>query len=102
MFRPQVQQPNFIDKGFDPPVETGPTISGDLSLQGGVDLMFGFGPKLAGNEILGSRPHPPADVVARDDEIGPALIHPANQQMNMGVIRGPVVDRHAPGCAAEE
>jgi hypothetical protein len=50
MFRSQVQQPNFIGEGFDPAIETGPAISGDLSFQGGVDFLFGLGPKLSGNE----------------------------------------------------
>ena len=47
VFRPQVQQPEFIGKGFDPPVETDPAIGGELSFQSGVDLMLGLGPKLA-------------------------------------------------------
>ena len=73
-------------------VDLGPAFGLDLPLQRGMDVEVAAQAQLAGDDLACDRPHPLADIVARDDEVLPVLADAAHDDMDVGVVGVPVLD----------
>ena len=60
------------------PIKTGPPLGLDFFFQRGLDLPLAARSKLKGDALFGTRPKPPADVVAADHEIRTIIGTPTN------------------------
>jgi hypothetical protein len=90
---PQIGDPRpLIGQIAQRPVEVGPAFRLDLPSQRGLNLLFAARSKLKGHALLGPRSEPAADVIAADDEVLAVIRASADQNMNVGIVRIPVID----------
>src|SRR6185437_5877792 len=73
-------------------IEAGPTLRLDLPLQRALNLLFGARTQLEGDPLRGSVADAAADVVAANDQVLAVVGAAANQKMDMGIVRVPVID----------
>jgi hypothetical protein len=66
----------------------------DLLLQRTLDLTFGPRAKLQGEQLLRSRSHALANIIARNDQVFAILGAPTDDDMNVRMLRVPMIDRN--------
>ena len=74
------------------PIQPGPALRPDLGLQRMPDFSVGSGAKLQGQQLLRPRPHSFPNIVARDDEILVVVGPAADNDMDVRVLRIPMID----------
>src|SRR5574337_1831906 len=82
-------------------IEAGPAFGLDLLLQRSAYLLLAARTKLDGDALGGAISKSPADVFAADDQVLTIVGAAANEDMDMGVIGVPVVDRYPVELRAE-
>jgi len=75
------------------PVETRPAVGLHLLLQGGADLVFAARSQFQGDPLGGAVAKAPAVVVAADHQVLAVVSPSADQDMDVWIVRVPVVDR---------
>jgi hypothetical protein len=78
-------QPNLL-------IKPRPSFCRDFSLQRVANLMLRLRAEFDRDQFLGARAQTSADVVAGDYEVGALFVDAADEEMDMGVIRVPVID----------
>src|SRR6185437_7822420 len=73
-------------------IEAGPTLRLDLPLQRALNLLFGARTQLEGDPLRGPVADAATDVVAADDQVRAVVGAAADQKMDMGIVRVPVID----------
>ena len=73
-------------------IEPSPSIGLDLGLEILTDIKVAARSKLEGGEMRGAGAQALADVVAGDDEVPPVVGFAAHDDMDVGIVRIPVVD----------
>lgn len=56
------------------------------------NFVFGLRAEFDVDQVHGAGAQAPADIVARDDEIGAGLVDATHREMDMGIIGVPVID----------
>jgi hypothetical protein len=75
------------------PVETGPALGIDLTLKARSDLVFAARSELEGHAVSRPVTEAAADVFAADDEVLTVVRATADENMDVGIVRIPVIDR---------
>ena len=88
----QVDDPGLISAGGDGAVEPGPTIGVDLSGEIFVDALLRLRPQLQTDQALRSCAHPVRNIVARDHEIGAIVRLAAKKDVDVRIVRIPMVN----------
>ena len=100
--RAQVQDAaTLIGSGAQGTIETGPALGTDLGLERSADLLLGPRPEFQFDERLGATAEAARDVVARDHQVTAILGPPAHQDVDVGVVGVPVIDRDPVEAAAQ-
>src|SRR6185437_5592503 len=73
-------------------IEAGPTLRLDLPLQRALNLLFGAWTQLKGDPLGGPVADAAADIVAADDQVLAVVGAAADQKMDVGIVRVPVID----------
>jgi hypothetical protein len=76
------------------PIEWRPTLGPDLLGQGSPYLLLRARAELARHQPLGLRPHSVPNIIARNDEVLTVIGATADNDVDMRVLRIPVVDSH--------
>ena len=74
-------------------VEAGPALGLDFFFQRGPDFLLAARPEFQRHALLSTRSEPTADVIAADDEIPAVIGATAYQDMDMGIVGVPMIDR---------
>lgn len=90
---PQIDLSQIIGTEPDFSIDPGPALCRDLAFERVADLVLRFRPQFQRDQLLGPRAQTGADVIARDHQVGSRLIDPAQEQMDMGIIGVPMIDR---------
>jgi hypothetical protein len=85
--------PDASEMSRSPRVETGPALGINLAFKTRVNLMFATWPELEGDAV--SRPvrEAAADVFAADDEVLTIIRATTKENIDVGIVRIPVIDR---------
>ncbi|CDX39672.1 conserved hypothetical protein [Mesorhizobium plurifarium] len=75
-------------------IELCPTFGLDLAFERSPDVKISARSQLLRDQVASAVADSFLDVVARDDQVLAVLAHAANDEVNMGMLRVPVVDRH--------
>jgi hypothetical protein len=74
------------------PVELGSALGVDLALERATDVEIAAQPQLLRHQVLGPGTHPLLDVVARNDEVLAVVGDAAHDDVDVGMLRIPVID----------
>jgi len=74
-------------------IEPRPALGRDFALQDGSNLKVALRTEFRRDEVLGARPHAARDVVPADHKVLAIIDPAADQQVDMGIIGVPVLDR---------
>ena len=89
---PQIDNPHIAGgQPLQSLVERRPALGIDLAGQRPGNLLAGTRPQFQRSPRLGTGAHAFADIVAIDDEIGPVIGAPAQQDMDMRIVGVPVI-----------
>ena len=82
-------------------VDLGPAFGIDLPIQRLPDFEVGARAEFLGDDLARLRPHPLADIVARDDEVLPVFGDAAHDDVDVRVVGVPMLDRPPVQAGAE-
>ncbi len=88
----QIDEAGFVGGALNLAIDAGPALSGDFLFQCVADFVFGLRAEFDVDQVHGAGAQAPADIVARDHEIGASLVDAAHQEMYMGIVGVPVID----------
>jgi hypothetical protein len=75
------------------PIKLGPAFGSNLRFKAAPDLKLRSRAELPGNKISGTRPQARSDVIAADDKVRATVGAAAHQDVDMGMLGIPVIDR---------
>lgn len=76
------------------PIKPRPSLRIDLALYGCADVAFASEPNLERDPLLGPTSQSIADITAINNQIGAVIRDAAHENVNMGIVSVPVIDRY--------